>query len=256
MKIINIFLKIIRTIYLKFTIKLNTKPQLRSFIYYLYDELRLIEFRIKLFIFKEIPNKGNIIYVNPKNIIYEKDLIENNWRLFLKFIKPLLNPRINDKVQIIKGDWDLKKDLKLFEDDIKHVSFQQHFVDGIEWKETPYYRREMERYLKGSVRKEYKSDEDLNLKFNYHDQLFDKIKQEGFKTQREIIEANGTVINYGRGKIVRKPDDDITVGISRNGDIIFFDGRHRLNIAKILKLKKIPVKVLVVHPDVISKLVK
>jgi len=93
-------------------------------------------------------------------------------------------------------------------------------------------------------------------KFNYHNKLFDKIKQEGFKTQREIIKSNGTVINYGRKKIIRKPDDEITVGISRNGDIIFFDGRHRLNIAKILNLKKIPVKILVIHPDFISKLKK
>jgi len=256
MKATKIFLKLIRTIYLKLTIKLNSKPQLRNYIYKLYDLLRLIEFRIKLLIFQEIPNKGTIIYINPKDIVYEKDLIDNNWRLLLKFIKPLLNPRLNDTIQIIHGDWDLKENLKFFEKDIKHLSYYQHFVQGVKWQETPYYKREKERYLNGLVRKEYKSEADLNLKFNYHNKLFDKIKQEGFKTQREIIKSNGTVINYGRKKIIRKPDDEITVGISRNGDIIFFDGRHRLNIAKILNLKKIPVKILVIHPDFISKLKK
>ena len=115
---------------------------------------------------------------------------------------------------------------------------------------------EAERYLKGKIRKEYKSVEDLNFKFKYHDKLFEKIKQEGFKTQREIIVSKGTVINYGRGKIMRKSDDDVTVGIGRDGEIIFFDGRHRLNIAKILKLKRIPVRVLVIHPQFLLKLKK
>ena len=256
MKTTKIFLKLIRTIYLKLTIKLNTKPQLRNYIYKLYDLLRLIEFKIKILIFREIPNKVTIIYINPKDIVYEKDLIENNWRLLLKFIKPLLNPRLNDNIQIISGDWDLKENLKFFEKDIKYLSYYQHFVQGIKWQETPYYKREKERYLNGLVRKEYKSVADLNLKFKYHNNLYEKIKQGGFKTQREIIQSNGTVINYGRRKIIRKPDDEITVGISRNGDIIFFDGRHRLNIAKILNLKKIPVRILVIHPDFISKLNK
>ena len=256
MKGTKIFLSLIRSIYLKITIKLNSKPQLRLFIYRLYDLLRLIEFKIKLLIFQEIPNKGNIIYIHPKDILYEKDLTENNWRLLLKFIQPLLNPGLNDIIQIINGDWDKKENLQLFEKHIKYLSYYQHFVQDINWQETPYYKREKERYLNGLVRKEYKSIADLNLKFKYHDKLFDKIKQEGFKTQREIIKSNGTVINYGRRKIIRKPDDEITVGISRNGDIIFFDGRHRLNIAKILNLKKIPIKILVIHPDFISKLKK
>lgn len=249
-----ILLLIIRNIYNSLTCKLNSKPRLRILIYNLYDKVRLIEFKIKLFIFKELPKRDNIIYVNPKRIIYEKDLNQNNWRLFLKFIKPLLNPKINDSVQIIGGDWDLKEDLKLFEEDIKHKSYYQHFVNGINWQETPYYKREAKRYLEGKIRKEYKSTEDLNLKFKYYDRLFEKIKREGFKTQREIIKSEGEIINYGRGTIFRKYDDDITIGIGRDGEIIFFDGRHRLNIAKLLKLKKIPVRILVVHPDILSKL--
>ena len=252
----NSLLKIIKILYNKISIKLNSKPYLRSSIYCLYDEIRLIEYRIKSFIFEEIPNKVNIIYINPENIIYEKDLIQNNWRLFLKFIKPLFNLRLNDRVNLINGDWDLKENLNLFEKDIKHISYHLHFIKGIKWNNTPYYKREAERYLIGKVRKEYKSAQELNLKFKYHDNLFEKIKQEGFKTQREIIESKGTVINYGRGKIIRKSDDDITVGIGRDGDIIFFDGRHRLNIAKILKLKRIPVRVLVIHPKFILKLKK
>lgn len=38
---------------------------------------------------------------------------------------------------------------------------------------------------------------------------------------------------------MRIPDDDIIEGIGRNGEFIFFNGRYRLKIAKLLKLKKI-----------------
>lgn len=249
----NFFIAVFRNFYLNLRYKIDSKPRLRHFIYICYDITRLVEYKIKSILFKESSNTRNIIYVNPEKIIYEKDLVQNNWRLFLKFIIPLVNPVISNSIQQIGGDWDLKNNLKLFSEDIKFVSYFQHFIKNMNWKDTPYYEREAERYLEGKIRKEYKSVEDLNLKFKYHDKLFNKIKLEGFKSQQEIIKSEGYVINYGRGTILRKEDDDITVGIGRKGDIIFFDGRHRLNIAKLLKIKKIPVRVLVIHPNFLLK---
>ena len=249
-----IIINFIQTVFAKVSIKLNSNLRLRNLIYNIYDNLRIIDFKLKSLVIKEkINDRDNIIYVNPNRIIFEKDLIQNNWRLFLKFLKPLLNPKISGSIEILNGNWDLQENLRLFEDDIKHKSYHMHFVDGINWKDTPYYKREVKRYLEGKVRKDYKSIEDLNLKYKYHDKLFNKIKQEGFKTQKEIIESEGNIINYGRGSIFRKYDDDITVGIGRDGEIIFFDGRHRLNIAKILKLNRIPVRVLVIHQEFLSK---
>jgi len=256
MSLKSLVIYIVRKIYLSLTIKLSSKTRLRISIINSYDKIRLIEFKIKSIIYKNLPSMDNIIYINPNRIIYEKDLTQNNWRLLLKFIKPLLNPKNNDPVQLINGNWDLKENLKLFKDDIKTISYYQHFINGMDWKDTPYYKREVKRYLEGQVRKKYKSIRELNLKFNYHDNLFEKIKSNGFKTQKKIIESNGFIINYGRGANIRKIDDDITVGIGRKGDIIFFDGRHRLNVAKLLKLKKIPVRVLVIHPELIKKLKK
>ena len=245
----------IQTVFAKVSIKLNSNLRLRNTIYKLYDNLRIIDFKLKSFVIKEKQNaRGNIVYVNPNRIIFEKDLIQNNWRLFLKFIKPLMNPKISGSIEIINGNWDLKENLKLFEDDIKHKSYYMHFVEGMEWRDTPYYKREVKRYLKGNIRKDYKSIDDLNLKYTYHDKLFNKIKREGFKTQKQIIESEGNIINYGRGSIFRKYDDDITVGIGRDGEIIFFDGRHRLNVAKILNLNRIPVRVLVIHQEFLPKI--
>ena len=241
--------------------KLNHTPKLRTFIYHLYEYLRFIEFKIKAIFLDDPYNIENIIYVRPEKIIYEKDLQEYKWRFLLKFIKPLFYPLIKKNIQIINGDWDLKENLDLFNDHIKYKSYYQHFIEGIKWEETSYYRRETERYLDGKIRKEYKSIEDLDQKYIYLDNLYRKINCEGFKTQHEIIKSEGILTNYGRGVIVRKADDDITVAVGRNGEIIFLDGRHRLNIAKMLyiqnkDIKKIPVRVLVIHPDFLLNLEK
>lgn len=243
----NFVAEIIRNIYISLSYKLNSKPYLRNLIYEIYNKLRLIQFKAKSLIYKDFPVKGNIIYIKPENIKYEKDLIKNNWRLLFKFINPLFNFRKTEKIQIIDGAWDLRENLDLFENHIKFRSYYKHFIDNFDWKNTPYYKRDTKRYYEGELRRKYKTVEELNLKYKFHDRLYEKIKQEGFKTQLEIIESEGNFINYGHGRIMRMPDDDITVGIGRYGEIIFFDGRHRLNVAKLLKLTKIPVRVLVIH---------
>jgi len=251
MSIKNILLNIIRNFYLNINKSLNFKPNLRLLIYSFYDKIRLFEYKIKNTLFKDSFEQDNcIIHINPKRIIYEKNLNKNNWRLFLKFIKPLLNFKGKETVEIIDGDWDLEN-LRYFDKDIKHISYNMHFIEGLDWKDTPYYKREKKLYLDGESRIEYKSVDDLDLKYKYLDNLYEKIKREGFKTQKEVIESDGIESDYGRGRL---HDDDITIAIGRNGDVIFLDGRHRLNIAKILNLKKIPVRVLIIHPKLILKL--
>jgi len=261
MKIKKSPINFVKSIYIIIRSKLNSKPFLKKFIYTLYDKLRLIEFKIKsLFFSASFSGKDNVIYVIPEKIKYEKDTKKGHWRLFLKFLKPLLSVRMSSSVQLIDGNWDLPENLKLFEHDIKYESYYQHFINGIDWNETSYYNREKERYLEGKFRKEYESVDELNLKYKYLDELFEKIEREGFKTQREIIESEGIISDYGRGTVLRKPDDDITVVIGRNGEIIFLDGRHRLNIAKMLSIKnrlkknKIPVRILAIHPNFMNKI--
>lgn len=46
-----------------------------------------------------------------------------------------------------------------------------------------------------------------------------------------------------------KLGDEVTVSIGRYGDLFFNDGAHRLTVAKLLDVQKIPVKVSVRHPE-------
>ena len=247
---------IITHTYDKISRKLDHLIKLRILIYNLYDKIRLIEYTIKSKLFKENNTSDKIIFVNPQRIIYEKDLTENKWRLVYKFIKPLLNLGLTDQIEIISGDWDKEESLKIFNDQIKYRSFYQHFIEGINWKDTEYYKREEERYLVGTLRKEYNSTEDLDKKYLYLDYLYQKIKKEGFRTQKDIIDSEGSVMKYGYKQNLRKEDDDITIAIGKNKQIIFLDGRHRLIIAKLLQFKKIPVRVLIIHSDLLSVLRK
>jgi len=73
--------------------------------------------------------------------------------------------------------------------------------------------------------------------------LYENIKKIGYKSQREIVKEN-IEDPYQKFQII---GDEIIVNIGRNGDLLFDNGRHRLSIAKILNIEKIPVRILVRH---------
>jgi hypothetical protein len=64
--------------------------------------------------------------------------------------------------------------------------------------------------------------------------LFEKIRREGYRTQKEMKTGN--------------PLDEIHVQIGRDGGILFEEGFHRLVIAQLLKIDRIPVVVYRRHP--------
>ncbi|OUJ19307.1 ParB-like nuclease domain containing protein [Methanonatronarchaeum thermophilum] len=81
------------------------------------------------------------------------------------------------------------------------------------------------------------------------DKLYESIKKEGYKSQREIQQEtrkNKKEIPAYINPIIPEREE-IMVNIGRNGKFIFDDGYHRLSISKILNIKKIPVRVLVRH---------
>ncbi len=55
------------------------------------------------------------------------------------------------KPVIVKGDWDKSK--VLFEETVLFNSFRQHFVYGLPWGQTRYYRQLISGCLKTIVRK-------------------------------------------------------------------------------------------------------
>lgn len=165
---------------------------------------------------------------------------------------------------VMDGDWDI---WGVRWDDHDQVRWlQEHFRDGVPWEETAYYKA-CKRYIEtkewipphsGSgetlrhlVLAEHAGPDDDILDTSYLrdlttldarcrelDSLYQSIKEKGIVEQRELLGGNPDPI---------KRRDNIIIGIGREGDLLFTDGKHRFTIAHILGLHDIPVRVFQRH---------
>lgn len=113
-----------------------------------------------------------------------------------------------------------------------YKSMYSRYVNGRDWRDTRFYSIAMERIQKDRHWQGCTNVEELLTRLSYLDELYADIKQNGYKSAEEL------------DKHISR---EITVSIGRSGEIFMDDGRHRLFMAKILGLKKIPVWVLVRH---------
>jgi len=175
----------------------------------------------------------NLVYINPKELTTILKLpafddfrqSDGFWRkrLFSMDAEPL----------ILDGEWDQIIDVSFEETNI-FKAMNDHFINGVEWSQTKFYERVVDEINDG--RKKWDCETPMQFLNRLEGKitiLYNDIKTNGFKTQKEL----------GFSKI----SDEVRVAIDRNGEVIFVDGRHRLAIAKILKLEKIPVKVILRH---------
>ena len=75
---------------------------------------------------------------------------------------------------------------------------------------------------------------ELDERCRYLDSLFHDIKTNGYRSQQEIGERENNPW---------KCEDEITVRIDRDGALLFEDGQHRLGIAKLLGIDRVPIKI-------------
>jgi len=142
-----------------------------------------------------------------------------------------------DKGKIIGGDWDLLE--RQFEELDVYVAFRERFIEGKKWETTIYYQRVLNELNKGKILWDCRNQFDFDIKLKKFEMLFETIKNKGYKSQQERqSENNLNPINL---------DDEVTVNIGRNGDFLFNNGAHRLSIAKLLNIPKIPMKITARH---------
>jgi len=188
------------------------KPKLRKSLSYVYVNL------LKLKFYKRVKLK-NLIFVNPVDVKYGSKYFNI----------------YNSTGKVIGGDWDLKNRKKFSEQNI-YRGLYEHFVEHKKWEDTVYFKHNLKIIEGGVVLWHCHNKEDLLKRCERLDELYSDIKDNGF-----YIESQ-----KGKNNLTKKYDF-VTVNISRTGEILFNDGGHRLAIAKILKIEKIPVKVLVRH---------
>jgi len=132
---------------------------------------------------------------------------------------------------VVDGSWDSEN--HEFTELAEYGAVKARFEDGYQWEETPFYETHRDRISEGYQSYGCNSVEELKYKLTKVDGLYASIRDNGYKTSKSLG---------------NNPLDEVTVNIGRNGQLLYEDqGRHRLSIAKILDLDKIPVLVKVRH---------
>lgn len=159
--------------------------------------------------------RANGLDTEPRNAIFGSGILPNS---------------------VIGGNWDLGgiefSELAAFKAIAGRIESQ------IPWRETEYYRESMRDINGGRVLWGCRTAEELDIRFTYVDGLIDSIRRHGILPYNELGDANDLSNLY---------PENIEINIGRHGQLLFQNGRHRMAIAKVLKLPLIPVSVLVRH---------
>lgn len=143
----------------------------------------------------------------------------------------------NDKGKMIGGNWDRLE--KKFEETDVYQAFKERFMDGKDWKDTAFYRRVLDQISSGEVKWGCRTESEFDKRCKRLESLYQKIKNDGYKSQKELsLKADTYPLNI---------EDEITVCVGRKGDLLLNEGRHRLAIAKLLDVRKVPVRITIRH---------
>ena len=141
--------------------------------------------------------------------------------------------------EVVGGDWDLKT--VDFDGSIHYRGFREHFVDGRPWQDTVLYRDAVNR-PPGKYWHGCRTEREVFAALREFDATFESVAKHGYLTQRELSPRRR---RYSR---LTPPElGEIIVHIARDGSYLFDDGRHRLAIAKVLGVERVPVLVVLRH---------
>lgn len=157
------------------------------------------------------------IYVDPESIEYTTGEIFSKRRGW-----------------VVSGEWDQKG--APYMDRTFAKAIQQHFVEGDNWNETVL----TERY----------DGPEFEKRTEKIDDLYNRIQDEGYKSQRQLLAENPDIAWSALNDAMHPLANEIAVDIGRNGELLWnICGQHRLAIAKILDVDRIPVQIFRRHSE-------
>ena len=189
-------------------------------------------------ILKEI--KSKILYISPKRInycIYPSQFCDYN-QFELTRIHPhagvnrgVFDESPDGNIKINATDWD-KKPGVMFEKLLEFIALKDHYTGKKNWKKSKFAIRNVN-YIKSnnSVRGFTNYKDYLLTREKQIDDLFNSIMKKG-------------IYHNNASKKKKIGHDNTTVVLTKNSQLYFNNrGHHRLSIAKILKLKEIPIEI-------------
>lgn len=142
--------------------------------------------------------------------------------------------------RIMGGDWD--KNRRYFSNYFLVNSIKKKYLYGENWEDTKLYHLVPEE-VKNKETWTYKNKRERDLAIAKIEKLYEMIKKFGYKKNTEIK----SIERWDLGRKLPPVIDEVALAIGRNGDYFFINGKHRLSIAKVSNLKKIPVIFLIRH---------
>lgn len=143
----------------------------------------------------------------------------------------------NGVVGVGRGSWD-RFTLNL-ERSALYRSMRMRYNEGTPWQHTPIYKQSRDKIRKGeSGWGTGGSLSGLRRRCASVDQLFEEIKNNGYQpNEGETVLLHGSPI-----------PDEVRLAVDRHGEFIrLWGGLHRLGVAKILDLERIPAVVQIEH---------
>lgn len=145
---------------------------------------------------------------------------------------------------IRNGDWDGSSNNIPLEDYWSVKGIRERFVDGRRWEETTYYKHAAENFQESETFWRYDDIEEFKrVRCGYVDELFEEISENGYRSNspddHDVPERTYKQMPHQKLEVL------VTIG--RDGEILFRDGHHRMAIAQILDVDRIPVNVLARH---------
>jgi len=161
-----------------------------------------------------------IVWLRPRDITLAFDVNQG----------PFVEPYREQVGSVLGGDWDKSFPL---EENVFFPSARAHFGQGTPWEQTEFYARLQASIARGGTPYRCRTADDVPRRLGELDQLYQDISRNGYAPQRELP--------HGR------PWDEILVVFDRHGQTLFFDGRHRLAVARALDIDRVPALVLARH---------
>lgn len=163
---------------------------------------------------------------------------------------------------VVNGDWDEREvppispsysgpDPSLyladrFSETPLHRTLREHFVDGVPWEELPFVKEmtRAARETESSVWHQCSTAPEVRQRCRDLDHLYRSMRDRGCLSMRELNARDGRSLTFREVM-----EHEIIVDVARDGELLFVTGRHRLSLAKILGLERIPVAIAVRHPE-------
>ncbi|WP_152421190.1 hypothetical protein [Natronolimnohabitans innermongolicus] len=146
---------------------------------------------------------------------------------------------------VVGGDWDVPQ--QRFENTTLHQSLVDRFTNGQNWEDTDLYNK-YNKELNSGKKSSIKGVTDIDSYFETIDQLYYRIDSQGYLTQQTILNREPEKVKDSTHDNPHPALNEICVNIYRDGTLAKrSSGNHRLSIAKILDIDKIPVVVRVRH---------